>query len=390
MPFTHALPFEAYLPDAAPLMFIPYAGTRVAVGLSGGVDSAMTALLLKRAGCEVIALTMRTWNDASPVQVAGGRKGCYGPGQALAIAQARNVAERLGIPHTVVPLEDEFREKVLDFFCEEYLDGRTPNPCGTCNRQIKFGRFIDKALEMGITFDGFATGHYARIEPDPANGRPLLKRGVDAGKDQSYFLSQLTRQQLGRIVFPLGGMTKTEVRALAQEAGFDDLAACGESQDFVAGNDYGGLFSDRPVRSGPILHIDGRVLGTHRGIIFHTVGQRKGLGLGGGGEPLYVVRIEPWRDAVIVGPYECLLANRLTAHALNWLALDRLDEPIRVKARIRQQHKEADAEVSPLDRGDAVGVVFDQPQMSITPGQIVAFYQDDIVLGSGIIKAFHA
>ncbi|NLE67927.1 MAG: tRNA 2-thiouridine(34) synthase MnmA [Lentisphaerae bacterium] len=386
MPSTPALHFDARAPDEAPHLFEPRAGTRVAVGLSGGMDSAMAAWLLKRAGCEVVAITMRTWTEEVPAQAGGESKGCHGPGQALAIERAGRVAERLGIPHVVVPLGNEFRETVLDYFRAEYMAGRTPNPCGECNRQIKFGRLIDKARELGVVFDGFATGHYARIEPDPATGRLLLKRGADHAKDQSYFLSRLARRQLGQLVFPLGRMTKVEVRALAREAGFGDLAGNAESQDFAAGPDHGGLFSGMPVRPGPILHVDGRVLGRHRGIVFHTVGQRKGLGLGGGGKPLYVARIDPLRNAVIVGPRECLLSSRLTARFLNWLAPDRLDRPMRVRARIRQQHREAGAEVRPGGSDDSVEVVFDRAQASVTPGQIVAFYLGDVVLGSGIIE----
>ena len=388
MPSTPALPPEARQPDAPPLVFLPRAGSRVAVGLSGGVDSAMAAWLLKRAGCEVVALTMLTGIDV-PTAQAGGESGkcrrCHGPGQAQAVEHARRVAERLGIPHVAVPLEKEFREIVLGYFREEYLAGRTPNPCGVCNRQVKFGLLIDRAREMGVVFDGFATGHYARIEPDPATGRPLLMRGADAAKDQSYFLSRLARRQLGQIAFPLGRMTKAEVRALAREAGFGDLADSRESQDFSAGPGHEGLFSDIPIRPGPVMSLDGRVLGRHHGIVFYTIGQRKGLGLGGGA-PLYVVGLDSARDAVIVGPRERLLSGRLIARALNWLAFDRPDRPVRVRARIRQQHRETGAEVRPLEREDSAEVVFDRPQMSITTGQIVAFYQDDVVLGSGIIE----
>ena len=367
----------------------------VAVGLSGGVDSSVAAYLLAQQGYSVVGLTMQIWDGSLPLPDQG-RSGCYGPGEPHDIEAARSLADRLGIPHHVIPLASEYASEVLDYFREEYRSGRTPNPCVRCNRTMKFGLLLERARAMGIAFDKFATGHYARVDHDPSSGRWLLRRSLDSTKDQTYFLSRLSQNQLSQVLFPLGEMTKPEVKALAREIGWGDVADKQESQNFIESKDYGVLFSDREQMPGPIMDTECHILGQHRGIIHYTVGQRKGLGIGGTTAPLYVVRIDACSNTVVVGAYSELFTNRLTATDLNWIGLPSAPtKPLRVTAKIRQQHKDAPAEIHGVGRmsssalTDAVKVeaLFDDPQMSITPGQVVVFYDNDLVLGSGIITA---
>ena len=359
----------------------------VAVGMSGGVDSSVAAGLLKQAGHAVIGLTMSIWDGTVPMPDEG-ISGCYGPGEARDIEAARTVAARLGIPHHVIPLAPEYAAEVLDYFRAEYRSGRTPNPCVRCNRAMKFTLLLEKARSMGIAFDRFATGHYARVEQDASSGRWVLRRAADAAKDQTYFLSRLTQGHLAQVLFPLGSLTKERVKALAVEAGWADVAAKPESQDFIESRNYGVLFDQRDAVPGPIVDMAGKVLGQHKGIIHFTVGQRKGLGIGGAGEPFYVVRIEACANTVVVGGYRDLFSERLVATDLNWISLAGLPEsPVRMKVKIRQQHREADATLQPglQDGIPAVHVRFNEPQMSVTPGQTAVFYDGDRVAGSGII-----
>ena len=358
----------------------------IAVGMSGGVDSTMAACLLQRQGFDVVGVTMQIWDGSVDLPAGERRSGCYGPGEAQDLEELRALTTRLGIRHVTIPLATEYRQWVLDHFRREYLAGRTPNPCVMCNWKLKFGLLLDKAHAAGLKFDHFATGHYARVEGDTNNKRYVLKRGLDAAKDQSYFLYHLTQNQLRNLVFPLGALKKTEVKELARELGLAHLAARPESQDFIECKHYGALFKDETIRPGAIVDRAGRVLGEHKGIIYYTIGQRKGLGLGGTKEPLFVVHIDGPGNTITVGSYEDLFSDRLRATDVNWIAFDALHTPVQVKAKIRQQHKEAAATVAPEDPdGHMISVVFDQPQMAIAPGQAVVFYQDDLVLGGGTI-----
>ncbi|MDD4870437.1 MAG: tRNA 2-thiouridine(34) synthase MnmA [Kiritimatiellae bacterium] len=361
---------------------------RIAVGLSGGIDSSVAAYLLLQQGFDVIGVTMQIWDGSLPLKDIG-MSACYGPGEGHDIAAAKEHAERLGIPHHVIPLSSEFKKEILDYFRQEYLAGRTPNPCVRCNATLKFGLMLERALKAGIMFDRFATGHYARTRKDKTTHRILLLKGVDQDKDQSYFLSRLSQDQLQKVIFPLGEMTKGEVRELAEECGWKHLVEKPESQNFIEAKDYSVLFKETPANPGPILDMQGNKLGEHRGIIHYTVGQRKGVGIAGKENPMYVVRIDTCRNAVIVGPKKELMKTELKAVNLNWISLNGPSEkPLKVKARIRQQHKEAPAEIRPdlSSQEPAVMVRFEEPQMAITPGQIVVFYDGDTVLGSGVIE----
>ena len=360
----------------------------VAVGMSGGVDSSVVAWLLKQQGFDVMGLTMSIWDGTLPLPDEG-LSGCYGPGEARDIEVAKTVAARLGIPHHVIPLAPEYATEVLDYFRAEYRAGRTPNPCARCNRTLKFALLLERARGMGIVFDRFATGHYARVERDAATGRWLLRRAVDLAKDQTYFLSRLTQDQLAQVLFPLGALAKERVKELAREAGWADVADKPESQDFIESKNYGVLFDKRDAAPGPIVDAAGKVLGRHKGIVHYTVGQRKGLGIGGAGEPLYVLRIEACANTVVVGGYKDLFSSRLVAADLNWIGMAGPPaEPVRVKVKIRQQHREAAATLRAgiLDGLPVAEVLFDEPQMSITPGQSAVFYDGDSVAGSGIIR----
>lgn len=355
--------------------------------MSGGVDSTMAAYILKNEGYELEGITMRIWQGGGEVRDAQ-RSGCYGPGEVYDTQIARQACERLGIPHHVVDLSQEYRSQVLDNFSREYLGGRTPNPCVLCNPLVKFGALLEKAEKLGINFDYFATGHYARIMPDLLHGRFLLKKGMDPKKDQSYFLYRLNQNQLKRTLFPLGEFQKGQIKALAQQAGFADIADKPESQDFIDGGIYGSLFSESEKQQGKIVDLDGKVIGNHSGIINFTVGQRKGISIGGNKEPLYVLRIDAQKNQVVVGPKDRLAVDRLTAFYLNWIAFDQLESQMAVSARLRSHQKEIACVISPMEE-NRVEVLFASPQLSATPGQSVVLYQGDVVLGGGIIQSTH-
>lgn len=358
----------------------------VVVGLSGGVDSSVAAARLVREGYRVVGVTMCIWDGSLPLADEG-RSACFGPGEARDIESAASVATRLGIPHLRIPLAEEYRHEVLDYFRSEYLAGRTPNPCVRCNRVMKFGRLMDQVRAQGIEFDLYATGHYARVERDPRSGHMRLRRAAHAAKDQTYFLSGLTHEQLQILTLPLGDLTKDQVRAEARALGWPDIADREESQDFIESRDHSVVFRAGESRPGSIRTREGLVLGEHRGIIHYTIGQRKGLGIGGEDEPYYVLRIDACRNELIVGRREELFGSRLIVEHPNWVDPAGMPEqPMRAEIKIRQQHAPAPAVLRRLEDGRIEGV-FDEPQMSIAPGQTAVFYEGEYVLGGGSISA---
>lgn len=353
---------------------------RVIVGMSGGVDSSVAALLLLRQGYEVVGATFRLWAPCADSGLA--ESACCAADD---VHDARRVCELLGIPHYVFNYKDLFRTEVVDYFVAEYRRGATPNPCIACNRRVKFDSFIRRAL--GMEFDYVATGHYALVEFDPARNRHRLRRGSYAEKDQSYVLYTLTRQQLAHVLMPLGGYRKAEIRALAREAGLP-VSGKADSQDicFVPDGDYGAFleaYTGESPPSGNFVDEQGRVLGRHQGLWRYTVGQRKGLGVSFG-RPMYVSAIDPVSGNVTLSAGDALFSRELTAEDVNLLDLDRLDAPLRCTAKIRYSARPAPAEISPLE-GGGIRIVFDEPQRAVTPGQAVVFYDGDYVLGGATI-----
>jgi tRNA-specific 2-thiouridylase len=355
---------------------------RVFVAMSGGVDSSVAAAMLLEEGYEVIGITMRVWSGDEPESDAP-RQCC----SESAARDATEVAARLSIKHYVVNYLEPFHNFVIQDFVATYLRGETPNPCIRCNRYVKFGQLLEEAVALEA--DYLASGHYAGIQRDESSGRYLLMKGADEQKDQSYTLYLLTQGQLSKLMFPLGNQRKEETRRIAQELGLG-VAHKRDSQEicFIPDGDYGS-FLKKHVREtfepGPILALDGREIGEHRGLPLYTVGQRKGLGIPAG-EPLYVVRLDTTRNAVIVGPDSAVWGKEFQARDVNWIAFSHAPEETRAKVKIRYLHKEQDATVHAIDER-TVQVRFDAPQRAITPGQAAVFYDDDTVLGGGTITS---
>jgi tRNA-specific 2-thiouridylase len=360
---------------------------RVVCGMSGGVDSSATAALLIEQGYEVIGITLKLWPQDC---VNRAEDKCCGP---QAVTDARAVCHTLGIPYYLIDESAEFQKHVIQYFADEYKAGRTPNPCVMCNQNLKFGRLIDRADQLGADF--IATGHFARVErvigtPASGHGAPgryLLKRGRDLKKDQSYFLFSLRQDQLARAMFPLGEKTKSDTREVARHCNLK-TADKEESMEicFVPDNNYGGFLQQANLvqkHRGEIVDLHGHVLGHHDGIAFYTIGQRKGLGITTP-KPVYVVELDMENNRVVVGDESALDRDEFTATNCNWHPFDKLTRPIEVTTKIRYNHPGTPATVIPQS-GSLVKVKLHSAQRAITPGQAAVFYQDDLVVGGGWI-----
>jgi len=356
----------------------------VVVAMSGGVDSSVAAALLKESGYEVIGLTMKLVDLPPEVCRRESLRSCCGR---EAVQDAHRVALALGIPHYVADLRASFAATVVEDFCEEYRRGRTPNPCIRCNRFVKFGLLIDRARAIGADF--IATGHYARIERDRRSSLMLLRKGINAAKDQSYFLYAMTQRELAVVKMPVGGLSKADVRKKARALGLP-VADKSESQEicFVPDDDYPGFLRSRipeAFEAGPIVGLDGRALGRHAGIGHFTVGQRRGLGISAAG-PLYVVAIHAASRTVVAGPDEALFGKNLLVSDAALVSGAALADPFRARVKIRSRHREELALIVPLGATE-VRVEFDVPQRAVAPGQAAVFYVRNTVLGGGTIES---
>ena len=351
----------------------------IAVGMSGGVDSAVAAYLLKQEGHSLVGTMMTIWDESVEItasEIPAGNA-CYRPDKENDIRDAQEVCDFLNIPLHVIDCSKQYTEIVLQYFRDEYKDGRTPNPCVICNQNMKFGILPSLLAQNGIEFDKFATGHYCRVEYNEKQKRYLLKKGINDKKDQSYFLYRLTQNQLEKTYFPLGEMQKEDVRIIAEKAGLP-VKYKEESQDFYCG-DYGDLISseDNP---GNFVDLDGNILGQHKGIWHYTIGQRKGLGISHC-NPLYVVEINPEKNEVILGEKEALKSKTLTAKNIN-IIYDKIPET--ATAKIRSASPAVPCKITDSS-DDSFSISFYDEQLAVTPGQSVVIYDGDYVIGGGVI-----
>ena len=353
-------------------------GRKALIAMSGGVDSSVAAFLMKQAGYDCVGVTMKLFQNED-VGVNRARTCC----SLNDVEDARSVARRLGIPYYVFNFSSDFKNQVIGRFVAAYESGATPNPCIDCNRYLKFDRLFQRARELGC--EAIVTGHYARTEMQ--DGRYVLKKALDRSKDQSYVLYSLTQEQLAHVHFPLGELSKSEVRSIAETQGFCN-AEKPDSQDicFVPDGDYAAFlerYTGKPYPSGDVLDLSGQVIGQHRGAVRFTIGQRKGLGLALN-EPVYVCRKDMTANTVTVGPEQTLFDRELWANDMNWISIDRLSKPMRVYAKIRYRQTEQPATVYPYENGK-IRILFDKPQQAVTAGQAVVLYDGDTVVGGGVI-----
>ena len=354
---------------------------KVIVAMSGGVDSSVAALLLNRQGYDVVGVTMRLWSVGREDVPASNKRCC----SVEDVDDARRVCHAIGVPHYLLNFEREFQRHVIDYFVAEYDRGRTPHPCLACNDKIKFDFLLRRAAFLDADF--IATGHYGRVRTD-ADGRYELHKGIDASKDQSYVLFTLRQAELSRLLLPVGEFRKEDIRALAHEAGLP-VADKPDSQEicFIPDDNYRKFVSDRVrPRPGNLVALDGEVLGTHPGIQFFTIGQRRGLGLPGNTpQPLYVTRIDSETNEVVLGRHDDLLSSRLWASRVRYVSGIVPDDPTEVTAKIRYKADGANATIIPLS-DDTAEIWFDEPQRAVTPGQPVVFYSGDKIIGGGYIE----
>ena len=348
--------------------------------MSGGVDSSVAAYLLKEQGYDVIGVTMQIWQEDKEYEEREGV--CC---SLSAVDDARRVANKIGIPFYVLNFRDSFKKNVIDYFIDEYMEGRTPNPCIACNRYLKFDEFLKKA--KGIGADYIATGHYAKVEEH--NGRYLLVKSDDDKKDQTYALYNMTQEQLAHTLMPCGEYTKDRIREIAKEIGLDvHNKKDSEEICFIPDNNHGRYISEAmpgKVKEGNFVDKEGNILGKHKGIVYYTIGQRKGLGLAMG-RPVFVTDINPITNEVVIGPEDDIFKTDLICKDINFIAFDGLDKPMELKAKIRYSAKPAEATISPLENG-RIKVSFKEKQRAITKGQSVVFYLDDLIVGGGVIES---
>ena len=351
---------------------------KVVALISGGVDSAVAALLLKNAGHDVTGIMMSIWDGPDSASVK--KNACYGPDEKDDIEQARKVCETIGIPFHLFDCSKEYREKILTYFREEYLSARTPNPCVKCNHTMKFGTLPDAAKDSGIEFDYIATGHYVRNEFDNETKRYKIKKAYDSAKDQSYFLYRLSQQQLAQSIFPLGNLKKTQVREIAREFKLH-LAEKEESQDFYGGN-YKDLLGVKSI-SGDITLPNGKVVGSHNGFWNFTPGQRRGLGVAYK-NPLYVIKVEKENNRIIVSDKDTAFSTHFVVRNLHWVSIDGINGKMDVSVKTRSSGREKNATISATNN-DELLVEFSSHAETVSPGQSAVFYKDDILLGGGIV-----